>query len=101
MYYYYSSIINHSFIKSNIFQFPERYSFNEILTHMKANMFDSGISESNLFVLWECNGKEIKSILSNSTDLQDYEQEQETIKQRLDFVENQKKNNIKELALPF
>ena len=71
----------------------------DIIIHMKANMFDSGISGSSLYVLWECNGKEIKSILSNSTDLQDFEQEQETIKQRLDFVENQKKNNIKELAL--
>ena len=87
MKYYYSAISNHTFIRSVVTEFFCQIEETEIIKTIKSNMFDIGISSNDPFVIWCYDGKEIKSILTNSPGLQDYEQEQYTEKERLDFVE--------------
>ena len=87
MKYYYSAIYNHSFIRSIPTEFFCQLDQTEIIKIIKSNMFDAGISSNDPFSIWSYDGKEIKSILTNSPGLQDYEQEQYTEKERLDFVE--------------
>lgn len=87
MKYYYSAVSNHTFIRSVVREFVNHSDQTEIINLMKSNMFDDGVSSNDPFVIWSYDGKEIKSILTNSPGLQDYEQEQYTEKERLDFVE--------------
>lgn len=83
MKYYYSCISGHTFFRSTVFEFQP----SEALQLIKAAMFDAGVSANDPFVIWHYDGEEIKSILTNSPGLQDYEQEQFTEQERLDFVE--------------
>ena len=85
--YYYTSILNQSFVKSTLYQFPNNPILGYIIDTIKAAMFDAGISSIDPYVIWHYDGKEIKSILTNSPSLQDYEEEQYTNQEKLDFVE--------------
>lgn len=85
--YYYTSILNQSFVKSTVYQFPDDLNLGYIIDTIKAAMFDAGISSQDPYTIWYYDGKEIKSILTNSPSLQDYEEEQYTNQERLDFVE--------------
>lgn len=85
--YYASFITNDDFFRSSVIHLPYNTPVKNVIQLIKANLFDLGVSSDNPFVIWSYNGKELKSILTNCPSLQDFEEEQYTYKERLDFIE--------------